>query len=129
MSQTILYGSDASITMPSGIGALFSSFSINITQGIARAVGYGGTWVNKRGTVKDASGTIAGFTTHGSLNDVPGTAAMVRTGSSLTLTFASGCTLSGNAIFTGIGLSNEFTANANSSYSYEIDGTVTETWA
>jgi hypothetical protein len=129
MAQVVIFGSDASVTPPSGLGCKFASISMNITQGIARAAGFGDSWMTKRGTVKEASGTLSGFMTKGTSNDVPGTALMTRTGSSLTNTFYTGCTMAGTAILSGIGLAAEFQGNANSSYAYEIDGSVTETWA
>ena len=128
MSQVVLFGTDASVTMPSGMGGRFASASRNITQGIARAAGFGDSWVTKKGTVKESSGTVAGFLTKGTTSDVVGIANMTRTGASLTLTFLTGCTLAGSAIFSGIGVATDFTGNSTSSYSYEIDGAVSETW-
>lgn len=128
MAQTILFGVDASVSALTGSGALFDSFSCDITQGVAEAVGFGQTWMTRRGTVKGASASLSGFTTNGSTSDAPGLAAMTRTGGTLTLTFLTGCTLAFTAIPTGLGLSVQFTANQRSAYSYVSSGSVTETW-
>ena len=87
MAQAVLFGSDASVTMPSGIGCKFASASMNITQAVARAAGFGDSWVTKRGTAKEAGGTVAGFMTKSTTSDVPGTEVMIRTCASLTIKF------------------------------------------
>lgn len=130
MAQLQIFGADGAIAMPTGGGCKFSSASVAVSQGIARASGFGDTWMTKRGTgCKEASFTLSGFTTKGTTNDVPGTALMIRSGASLTITYFTSCTISGSAIFSGIGLATDFLANATSSYSGEFDGAITETWA
>lgn len=128
MSQVIQFGTDASVSFVSGAGALFNNFTINITQGMAAAVGFGQIWVTKRGTVLEASGTVSGFTTHGTSNDVPGIAAMNRTGNTMTLTFFTACTLGFTGILDGLGLGVQYTGNQTSGYSFQSAGAVTETW-
>jgi len=128
MGQTVLFGTDASVATPSGTGALFNAFSCAITQGVAEAVGFGDTWMRRRGTVKSASASIAGFTTNGTSNDRPGISSLTRTGSTIALTFITGCTLAFTGICTNLGLAVQFTANQNSTYDYMSDGAVTETW-
>lgn len=128
MAQVIHFGTDASITFVAGAGALFNSFTFNATQGIASAVGFGMSTVRKRGTVSEYSGSVSGFTTHGSTSDAPGLAAMNRTGNSMTLTFFTACTLAFTGILDGLGLGVQFTANQTSGYSYQVDGSVVETW-
>lgn len=128
MSQTIIFGTDASVTFVAGAGALFNGFTFNATQGVASAIGFGMAAPKKRGTIKEYSGTVSGFTTSGTTSDQPGTAAMNRTGNSMTLTFLTGCTMAGTAILDGLGLGVQYTANATSTYSFQFDLTPTETW-
>lgn len=130
MAQVVIFGADASVTMPTGGGCKFASASVNVSQGIAAARAFGDSWATKRGTgCKEASFTLSGFSTKGTTSDVPGTALMIRAGAALTITYFTSCTISGSAIFSGIGLATDFLANATSSYSGEFDGAITETWA
>lgn len=128
MAQTILFGTDASVSALSGSGALFNAFSVDVTQGIAEAVGFGQTYVTRRGTAIGATASLSGFTTNGTANNAPGLSAMTRTGGTLTLTFISGCTLAFTAIPTGTGLGVQFLGNQSSGYTYASSGSITETW-
>jgi hypothetical protein len=129
MAQDVLFGTDASVTFPSGAGGLFNSWSIAITQGIARAVGFGDTWQRSRGTVLSYSGTIGGHVTKGTANDKPGiSAVMTRGGADTTLTSFTGCTLAGTFVFTGTSISADYTGNQIMGYALEGDGELVETW-
>lgn len=128
MAQTVLWGTDASVASLSGSGCLFNAFSVSITQGIAEAAGFGDTWVRRHGTIKGATCQMSGFTTKGTTSDAPGIAAMTRTGSTITLTFFTACTLAFTGIQDGFGGNVIFTGNQTSSYSYASDGACTETW-
>lgn len=130
MAQGILFGSDASVTMPTGMGAFFRAFSLTISQQVARAVGFGSTWVAKKGTgAREAVGNVAGYTTKGTTSDKPGISNIIQSGSAATLTFYTGCTLTLNMIFSSVSVGAEFEANATSAYAFEADITgVSETW-
>lgn len=128
MAQVVLYGTDGAVSSPTGSGALFNAFSCSITQGTTQAAGFGDTWVRTRGTILSASASMSGFVTKGTTNDKPGISTLTRTGSTITLTFFTGCTLAFTGIPTGIGLDVQFLGNQTSSYGYTSDGAVTETW-
>ena len=128
MAQAVLFGTDASISALSGAGCLFNAFSVDITQGIAEAAGFGQTWVTRRGTILGATCTMSGFTTKGTANDVVGIATLTRPGGSITAQFLTGCTLTFTGIPTGIGLGVQFLGNQSSAYSYSSSGAVVETW-
>lgn len=126
--QTVFYGTDASVASLSGSGCLFNAFSVDITQGVAEAAGFGDTWIRRKGTIKGCTCTMSGFTTGGTSSDAPGLSAMTRTGGSITLTFYTGCTLAFTGIETGLGMAVQFVGNETSAYSYASNGAVVETW-
>ncbi len=128
MAQATLFGTDASLST-SGYGCRFNSFTVNITQGVTEAYGFGSTWVERRGTILGATGEMSGFLTKGTANDVIGISAFTRTGASTTFTYATGCTLAFTAILTGIAAAAPFLGTSTSGYSYASTGAVTETWA
>ena len=128
MAQTVLYGTDASISALTGSGALFNAFTVSITQGITQAAGFGDTWMRTRGTILSATISMSGFVTKGASNDKPGISTLTRTGGTVTAQFYTGCTLAFLGIPTGIGLDVQFLGNQTTSYGFASDGAVTETW-
>lgn len=128
MAQTVLFGSDATVTTPTGTGGYYNAFALSITQGIARIIGFGDRWAKKRGTTLDGSVTVSGNLTNGTTNDVLGTSTMSRTGGTLTLTFATSCTLVGVGICTGTGVNVDYMAGQPLSRSYEFTDQPVETW-
>jgi hypothetical protein len=128
MAQTVLFGTDATISSPYG-GALFNAFTVSVSQGITQAAGFQDTWIHTRGTIMSATISMSGFVTKGAAGNAPGTGSFTRTGAMVTATFFTGCTLAFTGIPTGVGLDVQFLGNQTVSYGYASDGAVNETWA
>lgn len=128
MAQTPLFGVQASVTLPSGIGCLFNAFSYGLTQSYAEAIGFGYQDAQGYGAIRRASGVLSGVTTNGTANNVPGHAAIIQAPASLTLTFLTGCTLVFNMVFTALNMGVALENADQSSYGYTRSGSTTETW-
>jgi hypothetical protein len=129
MATTPTWGTDGSVTT-AGFGCHFNAFSTVLSQGFTQYFGYGDTWMKNRGTIASWSGNMAGFTTSGSTTDLFTTVPILsRAGVSITLTYATGCTVAGTVIVTESGAQSQFLGTNGSNYSFVGDGAPTITWA
>lgn len=128
MAQSMLAGPDASFSGLSGQGCKFNAFSIGVTQSTGEGLGFGDTDAEVRGFVRRATITASGITTKGTANDRFGIGAMVPSSGTITLTFASGCTLAMAAVNSGIGATVQAEAYHQSTYSYVKSLAINETW-
>ena len=130
MASIPIMGTDATVSLPSGMGcgSFFNAFSYNLTQSTAEAVGFGQLDAITRGAVRRASGTVGGVLTKGTSNDAPAHTKFVSASAGCTLSFLTGCTFSFNAVFSGLNVGVAVEAFDQSAYSWVRDGATTETW-
>lgn len=129
MASTPLYGTQASLAT-TGWGGHFNGFTLDVAQGTTGYYGFGDTWMTNYGTISSWSGQCAAFTSHGSSNEVPGTAILTtKAGVSQTFTWTTGCTMAGTIILTSLAMAVAFLGTDTSAYGYVGTGAPTETWA
>jgi hypothetical protein len=131
MATTPLYGTDASLTTTS-FGCHWNAFTFDVAQGTTGYFGFSDQWMTNHGTIASWSGSLAGFTTHGTANDVPGSAILLtRAGVSQTFTWATSITMAGTIILTNLGMAVQFLGTDTSAYAFVGTGAPTEAagWA
>lgn len=129
MATTPLYGPMGSITT-SGFGCHFNAFTFNMAQGITGFYGFGDTWMLNYGTIASWSTTMAGFTTSGTSTDaISLTPITTRAGVSPTLTWNTGCTVTGTQVISANDNNVTFLGTDSSSYTGVGSGAPTITWA
>lgn len=101
--MSVITGLTGSITLPSEVGTQrLNSVSINGGQALADISAYGGNgWVDRIGLIQDLSGSAAGFLVDGSSNN-PGFGNLTPGGSTMTILFKTGCSISFPAIIGNI---------------------------
>lgn len=133
-----IIGNDGSVTFfDSGGGtprhnAILNAFSLTVAQVVSDVTGFGDTWRQKRGGVKDSRGSASGFMSFDAADTAPGlddpvddptnAEAVVR------LTIATGCYWEGNAIISDVTVNSSKTGDATISFNFEFSDTITETW-
>ena len=127
----VLFGTDASCS--GNMPGLYNAFTVTVTQGTAKAVGFGDGWMRTRGTVGSISGSMSGFVENGT-NNTPATAIAAmggtnRTGSTVTFTFqTAGDSISFVGITSGLGFDVQYLGNQTMSVGFEGDGSPTVAW-
>jgi hypothetical protein len=131
MAQTDLSGFNGAVTMPSGHGGAAKGFTVRRTTTKKSTLRYGNNrFSQSRLGIITIGGDISIFMRMGTAAVAPGIVTNAADGTTLTLTFEIGCTLSGTAVFPDWNSTHAFEDPAiEATLSYEFTGTVTETWA
>ena len=131
MAESDLSGFNGDVTLPAGHGGEARGFSINRTMVDKEVSRYGGDRFSKfRGGMLTLTGTIAVFLRMGAASTTPNFVAPDADGAALTLTFETGCTLVGTAIFSTLDVAHAFADPAiEGTHGFKFTGVVTEAWA
>jgi len=137
MPQTAIYGTQALSPANTAWGCKWTAFSCEFAQGVTSYYGFGDIGMTVYGTIFSWSGHLAGFTTHGSSNDVLGTALMEggastavnRVPFSQTFQWATGCTIVGSILVTDLVAAVPFLGTDTSVYRFVGSGVPAETWS
>ena len=130
MPETRIVGNDGAATVgTSGThDAILDTWSANITQVISDVSGFGDVWAQKRGGLKGGTFSAGGHMSYDAATTAPGGDAIAAAGDTVTLTLATGCTISGTAVFGNVAYSSDVQGDATVTYDGEFTGTITETW-
>jgi hypothetical protein len=123
-------GQNGSVTLPSRHGGQAFAFTVRSTQAKKQVNRYGdGRFVVKRGGLIEITGEVSVFMRRGATGTAVNSTTLSATGDSLVLTFDTGCTIGGTALF-DFNATHRFDDPANeATYPFEFTGTVTEAWA
>ena len=123
-------GQNGSVTLPALHGGQAFAFTLRATQAKKSVNRYGdGRFVVKRGGLIEITGDVSVYLRKGATGTPINAVGLLATGSSLTLTFDTGCTIAGTALF-DFNATHRFDDPANeATYPFEFTGTVTEVWA
>ncbi len=132
MAQVMIAGPDSSY--PTGIvgGSAYNAFTVSLTQSIARGVTFGVHDSHTRGCVIDGTIVVSGVLSKGTANDsysAAGFGALAAASVAMTLTFASGCTVTMNTNQSGTSASIAMESMGGNSISFVKDGAATGAWA
>lgn len=137
MAETRIIGNDGSVTFFTNHNAILNSFSLTIAQVVSDVTGFGDTWRQKRGGVKDGRGSAAGFMSYDAADTGPGIAddsassgdgPISGDAASITLIPVTGCSWTGDAIISDVTVNSSKTGDATISFNFEFSNTITETW-
>lgn len=135
MAEADISGFDGSVTLPSGHGGQAKGFTMNRTMTDKDVSRYGGDrGARFRGGMITISGDINIFLRKGAAGTSPGivTGATVPApdGAALVLTFSTGCTLTGTALFPTLNINHAFNDPAiEGTHGYKFTGLPSEVWA
>lgn len=131
MAARDISGFNGSVTLPAGHGGDAKGFTLRRSMNDKDVSRYGGTRFSKfRGGALTLTGDISIFLRMGAAGTPPGIVTPVVDGSALTLTFETGCTLVGTALFGDFNSTHTFADPAvEATHGYKFTGDVTETWA
>lgn len=131
MALTHAVGVDGAYTKSDNHGGNITQWSATFSMHLQEITGFASTSDREyRGGIRGGTFTASGNPTFGAANTSPGvTNAARRTGDTITLGVATGCTYAGNAIFQEIGVGSVKAGDATLNFGGTFSGPVTETWA
>ena len=120
--STLLIGSDGDASLPTGYKAVLNTFSATLTRATQVVTGFTDTGARRRASgVLDITGAAGGTPYKDASAASPLGIASSATGGTITLTFASGCTLSFGAVFSSVALATTQDASQTVTFNFEMN--------
>lgn len=128
--MAVIEGTQGNVTLPTGHNAKIGHFTAVTGQGDIDITGFDSAgWMEFLGTIKSLRGSASGRMKYGATSTSPGFDALSKTGGSMTLTMATGCTFTFTALVSDIEVVEDAHGEAAITFNFKSTGAVTVAWA
>ena len=120
--STLLIGSDGEASLPTGYKAVLNTFSATLNRTTQVLTGFGDSGSRRKASgVLDITGSAGGTPYKDASTASPLGIASSATGGTVTLTFAAGCTLAFDAVFSSVAFAATQDAAQTVTFNFEMN--------